>query len=90
MSAATGRRAAWALRLRTAGLSTPERLIAGQLLDRLTRPTPTAVDVDDLASCCALAPDVARAALDGLHARRLVAGDAAGRLTLTLPDGGSA
>jgi hypothetical protein len=81
-------RAAWTARLRTAGLSIPERLVAGQLAERLTRPTGAHVDPAELAACICLPHEVCLTALDALRARRLVSADAAGRLVLTLPEGG--
>ncbi|MGY1607282.1 hypothetical protein [Geodermatophilus sp. SYSU D00700] len=85
----TGRTAdAWTGRLRTAALSTPERLVAGQLADRLARACYGAhVDLDDLAACCALPSEVALAAVEGLAARGLVSSRADGRLVLAVPGG---
>ena len=47
-------RASWEAALRTAGLSTAERLVAGQLPGFVTTQTGAHVDLAQLAACCCL------------------------------------
>src|SRR3954467_15545032 len=79
---------AWETDLRRAGLSTPERLVAGQLGAFVTRPTGAFVDPAVLASRCCLPVSVVLAALDALAARRLIRTNADGRGVPTAPPGG--
>jgi hypothetical protein len=83
--------AAWEGALRTAGLSTAERLVAGQLPGFMTPQKAAHVDLAELASfsCVGVGVDVARASLEALTAHGLVHSDAAGRLTLTTPTPGA-
>jgi hypothetical protein len=78
-------RASWEAALRTARLSTAERLVAGQLSGFVTVQTGAHVNLAELAACSCLAVDVTIAAVDALMARGLVRSNTAGRLTLTTP-----
>jgi hypothetical protein len=80
-------RASWEATLRTARLSTAERLVARarQLPSYVTGWNGAHVDLAELAAYSCVGVDIARAALDALTARGLVHPDAAGRLTLTMP-----
>jgi hypothetical protein len=78
----------WEDVLRTAGLSTAERLVAGQLAGFMTPRKAAHVDLAELASFSCVGVDVARGALEALTARGLVHSDTAGRLTLTMPTPG--
>ncbi len=79
--------AAWEGVLRTAGLSTAERLVAGQLPGFVTVQTGAHVDLAQLAGRCCLSLDVTRAAIDSLVARQLLHTHADGRLVLSTPGG---
>src|SRR4051794_37079040 len=70
---------AWETGLRRAGLSTPERLVAGQLVAFVTRPTGAFVDPAVPASRCCLPVSVV------LAARRLIRTNADGRVALPGP-----
>ena len=78
-------RAAWTVRLRTAGLSIPERLVAGQLAHNVGGRNGALVDLAELAACCCLPVATVMVAVNALAARGLVHSDATGRLTLTMP-----
>ena len=75
-------RASWEGVLRTAGLSTAERLVAGQLPGFVTAQTGAPVDLAQLAGRCCLSLDVTRAAIDSLVARQLLHTRADGRVVL--------
>jgi hypothetical protein len=81
-------RTAWEAALRTARLSTAERLVAGQLPGYVPGRNGAHVDLAELAACSCVRVDAARAAVNALTARGLVHSDATGRLTLTMPTPG--
>jgi hypothetical protein len=72
----------WEGVLRTAGLSTAERLVAGQLPGFVTAQTGAHVDLAQLAACCCLPVATVTAALDALAARHLLYTRADGRVVL--------
>jgi hypothetical protein len=72
--------------LRTAGLSTAGRLVAGQLPGFVTAQTGAHVDLAQLAACC-LPVATVTAALDALAARQLLHTHTDGRLVLSTPGG---
>ncbi len=77
----------WEAALRTAGLSTAERLVAGQLPGFVTAQTGTHVDLAQLAACCCLPVATVTAALDALAAQQLLHTHADGRLVLSTSGG---
>ena len=79
--------AAWEGVLRTAGLSTAERLVAGQLPGFVTVQTGAHVDLAQLAACCCLPVATVTPALDALAARQLRHTHTDGRLVLSTPGG---
>jgi hypothetical protein len=80
-------RVLWERALRTARLSTAERLVAGQLPGFVTAQTGAHVDLAELATCCCLPVATVTASVDALAARQLLHTHADGRLVLGVPGG---